>query len=108
MTESQVLKSVLKKLKFHQDVLWWSRLQAGRMGGFTLNPAGTPDIIAVINQCDGNIAILFLEVKKTGTIRLRYEQKIFFDLMKGMPKIYCEVINDPTQLPMIIRRCKNL
>ena len=108
MNERTVLSAVMRKLSFHPDILWSSRLMSGRMGGYTLNPAGTPDVVAVVNQWDGCIAILFIEVKRPGKTTLDYEQRRFVTKMESKPKILCVVINDPKQVNTYIKQAKDL
>lgn len=108
MNERTVLSAVMSKLRFHPDVLWYSRLQSGRMGGYTLNPAGTPDVMAVVNQYNGSIAMLFIEIKRPGKTTLDYEQKRFVQKMAGKPKTMCVVVNDPKQINMYIKQAKDL
>lgn len=108
MTESKTQTKILQKLKFHKDCIWSVRLNSGKMGSYMLAPAGTPDVLAFIDQGNGNIAALFLEVKKPGVKRLRYEQKQFFKIMEGKPKIMCSVINDVDKLGSIIRKAKDI
>lgn len=96
----------LKTLMITNDVLWYLRVPAGRLGGYTLAQAGTPDIVAVVNQRDGNIAVLFLECKAPGRKKLDYEQEAFFDNMASKPKIICRLINDPDQLYRFIREAQ--
>lgn len=115
MTESEVLKSVVKKLKFLEltgDVVWHSRLNSGKIninGGWVqLCQAGTPDIISIINCKNGKIAVLFIECKRTGIKKLRYEQNIFFMKMETAPMVLCIVINDPKQLHQAIKKAREL
>ena len=116
MKESEVLKSVLNKLDNYEltgDVLWHSRLNSGKIqskfgGWIQLCRPGTPDIIAIINCMDGTIVVLFIEVKRTGVKKLRFEQQEFFNLMDGNPKILCVVINDVKQLWSAIRKARAL
>ena len=113
MTESQVLKAIIKKIKANMilsypDIIWWERLQSLRMGTITVGKPGNPDLVLAVNQGNGGLALLFLEVKRSGTTRLRFEQKEFFMMMAGKPKVLCRVINDPAQLGPYIKECKNL
>ncbi len=111
MTEAQVLSKVTKKLQFLKitgDIVWYTRLQSGRIGNITLNRAGTPDLMALVNNRDGTISALFIEVKRSGIKRLRYEQKIFFEEMEGKPKTMCAILNDPKQLGGLIKKAREL
>ena len=108
MTERQVLSDVIKKLKFHPDIIWFTRLQSGSMGGYTLNPAGTPDIMAVVDQRNGSIAIMFIEIKRPGKTGLDYEQIRFFETMAGKPKIMCVMVNDVAQVTTYIKIAKEI
>ena len=108
MTERAVLTAVLKKLRFHPDIIWYTRLQSGRIGGYVVNLAGTPDIMAVVNQYNGSVAILFIEIKRPGKLKLDYEQRRFFAKMAGKPKVMCVMVNDKTQVGMYIKIAKEL
>jgi len=115
MTESQVLKLVLRKLDtliLSKDIIWHSRLNSGKVNSgvywIKLCEIGTPDVIAIVNCHNGKIAILFIEVKRTGIKRLRYEQTQFFNNMEGKPMILCVIINDVKQVYPAVRRAKNL
>ena len=115
MTESEVLKSIINKLKMLEltgDIFWYSRLASGKVNtGYSwikLCDAGTPDLITIVNCHNGKIAVLFLEVKKTGITRTRYEQTKFFERMDGKPMILCSVINDSKQLWPLIRKAQGI
>lgn len=116
LTESQVLKKVLIKLKalteLTGDVLWHSRLQAGKINlgrnWIQLSDPGTPDVIAIIRCMDNRLAILFIECKRTGVTRLRYEQQQFFNSMETKPMVACVIINDPAQLNSAIKKAREL
>ena len=108
MPESKIQREIIRRLKFHPDVLFYTRMQSGRIGGFFHNTAGTPDLLALIKKDDGNIVALFLEVKRSGVKRLRYEQRKFFRSMEGIANVMCVVINDVSQLNKFIKECKNL
>lgn len=106
-----VQTKVLNKLKMYQltgDVIWFMRLPAGRIGGYTLAAAGTPDIIAIVNQRNGSVAVLFIECKRPLKKKLDYEQQMFADSMAGKPKVLCCLINDPSQLNMYINQAKEI
>jgi len=115
MTEALILKSVLSKLKIltlSGDILWHTRLNSGRINSgvywIKLADIGTPDVVAIVNCRNGKIAVLFIECKRSGVTRLRYEQKLFFQEMEGKPMILCVVINDVKQLWPAIKRSKIL
>ncbi len=115
MTESEVQKAVLNKLKTYElagDVVWHSRLNSGKVNSgaywIKLCDVGTPDIIAAIDCKNGKVAILFIEVKRSKVTRLRFEQQQFFNAMAGKPMIMCVVINDPKQLWPAIKKAREL
>lgn len=115
MTESEILKSVLNKLKTYEltgDVLWHSRLNSGQVNSGThwikLCESGTPDVEAIIDCKNGRIAVLFIECKRSGVKRLRFEQQQFFNRMEGKPMILCVVINNPKQLWPAIKKAREL
>lgn len=115
MTESEVLKSILNKLKMLEltgDIIWFNRLASGKVqtagGWVNLCQAGTPDVIVIVNCRNGKIAVLFLETKRTGVTRTRYEQTKFFERMEGKPMIMCSVINDPKQLWPLVRKAQRI
>jgi len=108
-----VVKPILSKLgilKLAGDVIWFQRLVAED----DINcKAGTPDIVVIVNQWDGNISLLFIECKRPSkkistTDDLRFEQRLFFQDMKGNPKTICCVINDPKKLWPAIKKARNL
>ena len=114
MKESQVLKSIenrLEMLKFKGDIIWSLRINSGmaRSGSsyIKLAPAGTPDLCVIVN-CGNHIGLLFIEVKRPGVTKLRYEQSEFFKSMEGKPMTLCVVINDPGQLYQAIDKLKEL
>lgn len=111
MLERDVLKKIILKLKLLEitgDVIWWQRLQSGRFGKVTIGKAGTPDLVAVINQRNGSVAVVFIEVKKSGEVKKRFEQNEFFKKMEGKPKVKCSLINDPDQWALLLREVKNI
>ena len=115
MTEKEVLKSVsnsLKNLILTNDILWFSRLNAGKINSghswIQLCEIGTPDIVSIVNCEDGTISALFIECKRTGVKKLRFEQQRFFEMMEGKPKTMCVIINDPKQLWSAIKKAKAL
>jgi hypothetical protein len=103
-TEKEVLKAVINKLKnyeFQGILLYWVRLQSGVLGDswgrkVRLATAGTPDLLTVFRKDDGGLAVLFIEVKKPGVTKLRYEQREFF--LKQCRDFHCVVINDPSKV----------
>lgn len=110
-SESQVLKSVLMKLSnykiFGEDVIWLQRLHSAQLGNIRIGSPGTPDILVFIRNKDGGIVNLFLEVKKEGETKLRYEQKEFFKEYEKVSSILCRIINDPKQLHLYIEEAVN-
>jgi len=106
LSEAYILKKITQRLHFNKKVLFYLRVHCGgygtSSGGFVqLAPTGTPDLLIVLKTNDG-VKVLFLEVKKEGVTRLRYEQKKFFEKYEGTPGIYCRVINDVGDLDGII------
>ena len=107
-----VVNPIMKKLK-NCDIIWSQRLVAE---DDIHCPAGTPDIVAVVNCRDGRIALLFIECKKPPDLKgkrptwkdLRFEQKEFFEKMAGKPMTLCAVVNNPDQLWPLIKKCQNL
>ncbi len=107
-----VVQPILKKLKWYVvtgDILWWQRLVAEDDCNC---PAGTPDIVTVVN-CETHIVLLFIECKKPSKKKphicdLRHEQKLFFERMADKPKTLCVVINDPSQLWPAIKKARKL
>ena len=115
MKESEIQKAILTKLETHKmagDVLWFMRINSGKINSgkywIKLADIGTPDIMAIVDCRDGRIAVLFIEVKRSGVKRLRYEQQAFFTAMDGKPMILCTVMNDPKQLWPAIKRARDL
>ena len=116
MTESEVLKSIMNKLKTYEligDIIWYSRLNSGKVktqynSWVQLCRIGTPDIVAIINCLNGKIAVLFIECKRTDVKKLRFEQQEFFNNMEGQPMIACVLINDPNQLGSAIKKAKQI
>jgi len=99
---------ILNQLKLHRlagDILWFQTLAAESDVNCR---AGTPDIISVVNCKDGTISLLFIEVKRPGIKKLRYEQQEFFNSMSGKPRILCVLINDVSQLWPAINKAKKL
>ena len=108
MTEATVLKKITQKLKFNKNVLFYLRVHSGghkvSTGHFIqLAPSGTPDLLVVLKGA----RVLFLEVKREGVTRLRYEQRKFFESYKDVEGIYCRVINDADKLQTIIKEVLN-
>ena len=115
MTESEVMKTVLRQLKnlrISGSVIWHSRLNSGKVQvGFSwvqLCEIGTPDIISLIDCKNGKLAVLFIECKRTGMKKLRFEQQEFFNNMEDKPMTLCALINDPSQLWQAIEKAKLL
>jgi len=104
LIQNQILAQ-LKLRKINGDIIWYQRLMAE---DDPCCPAGTPDIVSVVNCKDGNIALLFIEVKRENVKKLRYEQRIFFDEMLGKPMTLCVLINDVTQLWPAIKKARAL
>ena len=92
------------------DVIWFQRLVAED----DINcPAGTFDIVCIVNQKNGNIALLFLEGKKPIDRKpslddLRFEQRLFYEHMVGKPKTLCVVINNSRQVWPAIKKAQRL
>jgi len=106
--EKKVSNAILNRLNLLRitgDVIWFKREEAS---DDQYCVAGTPDILALINCKDGRLAALFIEVKRPGVKRLRYEQKKFFESMEGKPMTLCVVINDSKQLFPAIKKVRNL
>lgn len=108
MKESKIQKEILNKLKFNPNVIWSCRILAGRIGGFHIAEAGTPDIFAAVDRFDGKIALLFLEVKQPGVTHLRYEQKKFFEKMESKPMVLCRIIHGVDELKIILKEVNSL
>ncbi len=108
-----VIKPILAKLDQYQlqnDVIWYCRLEAEDAPGI---PAGTPDIVVIVNCLNGKIALLFIEAKKPGDKTpsydlLRFEQRMFFQKMEVKPMTLCVVINHPRQLWAAIKKARGL
>ena len=112
--EAEVLKQVLSKLKSLEltgSVVWHSRINSGKVktGMYYLNlcAAGTPDIIAIVRAIDGKVAVLFLECKRSGVKKLRFEQQRFFNYMADHPGVKCAVINDVSQVWSAVQKARN-
>ncbi len=111
--EKLVIRPILAKLETYKmtgDVIWYCRLEAEDAPGI---PAGTPDIVVVVNCGNGIISVLFLECKrpkkkKASRDDLRFEQLLFFQKMDGKPKTICCVINNPKNLYEAIKKARNL
>jgi len=104
MTEAQLQRKIVKRLKLRSDVIWAARTPSMRIR-YKIGEAGQPDITCVLKDGD-MIYLLFLEVKLKGKERLRYEQRRFFEAMEIQPKTLCEVITDVKQLNRIIGEAK--
>jgi hypothetical protein len=106
MKEAEVLKQITARLKAHSKVLWYLRIHAGghriQDGYIKLAPTGTPDVVTALQDTSG-IRLLFLEVKRAGVSKLRYEQRKFFEMYEQVDGIYCRMINDPKKLNEIIQ-----
>jgi len=103
-----VIRPLTAKLHFYMltgDVVWFQRLVAE---DDIHCKAGTSDFVVVVNCMDGRIALLFIEAKKPGVKRLRFEQNKFFQSMEGSPMTMCAVVNNPDQLWGLIKKCRNL
>ena len=114
MKEKEILRSVILRLKVYEltgDVLWHSRLNSGKIntgrGYVQLCEAGTPDVMAIVRGVN-KIIVVFIECKATGVKKLRYEQKEFFKSMAHHEYIFCVLINDPKQLPIAIKKAREL
>lgn len=112
-TEAEVLKAILSKLKYNlnRDIIFHLRIHAGSQklaSGYqlALAPAGNPDLIIIL-QSKASLKVLFLEVKKPGVTKLRYEQQQFFSKMNDIKGVFCRVINDPKMLWKIIQEVQN-
>lgn len=110
MSEKKIQDDILKKLSgymFSGTVIYYERTPSFRASGITVGRAGKPDIMVIVNQENGSIALLWLEVKLPGK-KLGYEQKEFFTAMEGKPKTLCVIINDVKQINTFIRQAKAL
>ena len=107
-----VVEPIIKKLsslKFTGEIVWYQRLVAEDDSHC---PAGTPDIVAVVNNGDGTISLLFIECKrpskKMWTLdNLKGEQKIFFQKMMTKTRTSCVVLNNKNQLWSAIEKARN-
>ncbi len=102
VNEAAVLRKILTYLsncKLTGTVLWFRRLNTGAIYG---GKAGDPDVIALVNVRYDGVVALFIEVKKPGVTRLRYEQRIFFSSMEGVNGIRCIVANDVSDVRLAI------
>jgi hypothetical protein len=115
MLESEVKKRVLNKLEMAVvmgEVIWHTRLNVGMAitphGAIKLCDAGTPDIISIVKCNNGNVAILFIECKRSNVKKLRDGQELFFDKMKDIKGVSCVLINNPNQLWPAIREAQKL
>jgi hypothetical protein len=107
--EAKILKHVISRMILGMmvgDVLFYTRLQSLQIGKVRVGKPGLPDVVAIISQGNGAIAVLFIEVKRSTVKRLRFEQQEFFNSMLGKPKILCEIINDKSQIGPAIERAK--
>lgn len=107
--EKEVQAAVLQKLKelmFDETVLWYQRLSSFSVrvgkGYLSLCPAGTPDIVCIVNINEVATTV-FIEVKRPGREILDYEQKEFFLRFKGIKNVVCVVINHPDQVWEVIK-----
>lgn len=120
--EAEVLKTVIRELEFLKiqgDVVWFRRLHNSLL--YARN--GTPvkmghkrnldegqdlDLIVIVNCKDGTIAVLFVDVKRTGKKKMDYEQDVFCKYMEGKPKILCALVNGKGQIGALVRRAQSL
>jgi hypothetical protein len=86
ITESEVIRDISSALSILEragDVLWFSRLQCGKVktewgSWLQLCKAGTHDFIALIRAKQGNLAIIFIEAKSgVGKAQYRPSQADF-------------------------------
>ncbi len=109
MKESTILKSVLKTLEAGQmtkRVVWYQRLQSMQLGRIRVGTPGNPDVVAVVRRSDGSLFLLFIECKRPGVTKLRFEQECFRDKYTGEGMRYV-VINEVKQLNKVIREVRN-
>lgn len=113
-SEKDILKKILHDLEVYKEqghILWYLRVVTGLIQSsgmyMKLSSAGNPDIISVIKKRNNSLGILFLEVKREGVTRLRYEQRQFFTEMEAHEHVYCEIINNPGNLWPLIERIQN-
>jgi len=87
--EDKVKQEVIKTLSAFEttgDILWWSRLQSGKVqdrnscGWIQLCQKGTPDFISIFQTFDRRLIVLFIECKRDDVrSSLNDNQKMFFE-----------------------------
>lgn len=97
-TESQILRAALERLKYHQEIAWFARMNSGackdpRGQLIRFGFPGCPDILGQLK--DGRF--LALEVKRPGgkptKAQSEFLRKVFLNHGIGL------VIDDVTQIP---------
>lgn len=104
MREKDLSLSIKQRLSIYElagNVLWYARLQAGRIrvGSYFVKmcDSGTPDYLALIRNRHDGITALFMELK-SDTGKLRLEQKIFMEKYNRKEGIVVLTITDLKQL----------
>jgi hypothetical protein len=94
--ESELVSDIRKFLSYSKDVIWWERLNSGKVsngyGGYiSLCRKGTPDFVCVVMNRNKGLSLIFLECKITGG-QLRPEQREFFNMYFAVTDVHCYVI----------------
>lgn len=87
LSENDVKSSVIKQLELWEmtgDIIWWERLNCGKVrtqygSWMQLCRAGTPDLVAVYKNKDGDLNIVFIELKASNINRARSTQNEFIE-----------------------------
>lgn len=110
MPESEVSKDVRKVLdlfEYHKVVLWWERLNVGKIQYFGrwihLCKPGTSDYIALIRNRAKGLSVLFIECKREdGKNTLGEDQEKFRDKYKDQKDVYYLEVLDAKKLKEFI------
>lgn len=107
--EADLIKQIIERLKLYHhfgQVLWWSRLNSGRIKTYIGTwlmccDKGTPDFLALIRSETGNIIAVFIEAKSEFG-QLRKDQKAFMNKYKYCNDIQVLLVRDISGLTEFI------
>lgn len=111
---SRDIKSVLSSLQLTGDIIWWSRLQAGKVqvGGCWIHLCedGTWDFACVFKNKIGNLSFMFIESKRDDKPpKIRDSQERFYDKYGGKHKdmLFTVANNADSLKKYILSLCHN-
>jgi hypothetical protein len=106
LTEAEISKETRKRLESLEcsgDILWYERLQAGRVktewgSWLQLCRTGTPDFICAVINKNKTLSLIFIENKKSDGGRWTPEQQEFCNRLTKNRDVHYWLVTDPSTL----------